>query len=171
MPLTKAWPKAETSRIPSQLVQGRFPEGFEFAHNTFGGIHICNMLHFLRGDEIIEGLKKCLQWLQPGGKIYLIVCSINFPIMEAFLPIYKRNKAQGAPFPGEVHDIDTYVPTANQRYTPRDNFFHVFSDEDIAKLLKIAGFTHIETCNFGLSNVKYQSEKGAWVGAIASKPL
>lgn len=151
------------------LAQGKFPYEFDFKPNSFGAIHISNMLHFVRGKDMMVGLKKCLDWLQPGGKLYLTLCSINFPMLEKFVPIYQKNKAEGHPYPGELDNLCDYVPEESRQYAPADGFFHAFSTEDITKYLEQAGFVSIDAHDFGLGNVVYQSDKGAWVGAIACK--
>ncbi len=151
------------------LAQGKFPHDFNFAPNSFGAIHISNMLHFLTGKDIMVGLDKCLDWLQPGGKLYLTICSINFPLLEDFLPIYQKNRAEGHPWPGELYNLNDYIPEENRKYAPDNGFFHVFSTEDIAQCLQQAGFVDVDAHDFSIGNVIYQSDKGAWVGAIASK--
>ena len=80
--LTENCPKNIKSNLTTQV--GRIPYTFQFEDNTFNGIHISQVFHFLRGEEIEKSIALAYKWLKPEGKIFVIACS---PHCGAYKPI------------------------------------------------------------------------------------
>ena len=73
-------PDSLRSRLHCQ--PGAFPDDFDFAGNSIDAIHIGNLVHFFQGPVIEASLAKCMQWLTPGGRLFI---AVGYLLM---LPVY-----------------------------------------------------------------------------------
>jgi SAM-dependent methyltransferase len=155
-----------------------FPLETEFAENSFDAIHISNVLHFIRGEDIVVALQKCYRWLKPQGKIFISVTSVYCPIYSEFVSQYERLKAEGVRWAGEIEDDRYYMAkifSADQlKSTPEGAFIHLFTKSDLVAEVRLAGFDIDSQYYFTLANVevfKYADDTRSWIGVVAQKPL
>lgn len=147
---------------------GHFPEDFNVVDNSLDAIHSSFMLHFLTGDQTEIGLRKCLQALKPGGKIFLNVASVYFKPFTGVITLYEKNKQQGKKWPGEVDDFRNHVPEQDAPFVPE--FIHVHTVEDFKNLLEKTGFTVDKVFYYDMTQpVWFASGGKGCVAAIASK--
>jgi hypothetical protein len=65
-----------------QLVPGRFPAELTFEKSSLRKVHSCNVFHFLKPDEIHQGLQNLYDWLEPEGEIFIMTMS---PYVKLFI--------------------------------------------------------------------------------------
>ena len=128
------------------LKQGKFPADFEFPENHFGAAILSYILHFLKGEEVLEGLKKVYTWLMPQGKIFI---NVGTPYLNFFIPKfraeYERRLKQGERWPGTLtrQDMETFSKQETWDKLPENaqpEFFHVFTKEILGDCLENIGF-------------------------------
>ena len=71
--LRKNIPTDYLSRLTLKV--GKFPQEVAFPSESFDTILMSQMIHFLRAEEIVEGLSLLYQWLKPKGKIFVTAIS------------------------------------------------------------------------------------------------
>jgi hypothetical protein len=68
----------------------------------------------LKEDEIDESLKCMHEWLEPGGRIYLIndtpYTKISDKMIRDFVPLYEERKRLGVKWPGYICNLKDYLP-------------------------------------------------------------
>jgi SAM-dependent methyltransferase len=104
------------SRVPakytSELVccPGEFPEQTTFPDDTFDGIYNARLFHFFTGDRIRASLNAMHRWLKPGGQVFLVNDAIYRTIFKTLIPIYEKQVASGAEWPGFIEDVRSCIP-------------------------------------------------------------
>jgi len=139
--LRKGAEKSTLSRL--FLNSNRFPNALDFPKNSLGGIAICQVLHFLTGNEIDLGLKKIYDWLMPGGKLFIVTCSPFVKSLIAFMPTYEERVKNKERWPGQIEDYASLCPEMPNLPL----FFHVMDHKVMQEALKRAGF-EIEKLTF-----------------------
>lgn len=119
------------------LNANRFPQKLNFEANSLEGILVCRVLHFLRGEEIEEGLKKMHEWLIPGGKVFIVTATPYQGNIKELIPVYEERWANGDLWPGYV---ENYGPTATGLSHNLNSFLHVMDERPLVSALERAGF-------------------------------
>jgi SAM-dependent methyltransferase len=91
-------------------VVGRFPE-LAFRAGSLGAVHASNVLHFLTGEELEEGVQRMGEWLAPGGQVFVQASTPFQRPFAGFVPEFARRVAAGEPWPGwvaETREITDY---------------------------------------------------------------
>lgn len=163
----------QSSATPQQkqrltMQAGHFPEDFKVADHSLDAIHSSFMFHFLTGEQTEIGLRKCLQALKPGGKIFLNIAAVYFKPFTGVQALYEKNIAQGKKWPGEISDFKNHVPEQDAPYVPE--FIHVHTVEDLKKLLENTGFSVDKIFYYDMTQPAWFASGGkGCVAAIASK--
>jgi hypothetical protein len=95
-------PENQRSRLRTCV--GTLPE-IVFPAGAFGAILCSRVLHFMRGDEIRASLAGMSDWLQPGGKLFLVADTPYTGFWKSTADEYERRKAAGEEWPGLIEDI------------------------------------------------------------------
>lgn len=98
--------RGQSSRTTA--IYGKFPDDLSFPSGTLGAIHICNVIHFLNPAEFERGLNKMHEWLQPGGKLFMLAVSPYQQPLKGFVPEFECRMATGVDYPGWVENIGEY---------------------------------------------------------------
>lgn len=104
------------ARTPRELSRnlvcclGRFPEDLSFARDSFDGIYSARVIHFFDGNRLRAGLARIREWLKPGGRVFLVSDSIYRSIFKPLIPIYEKQRASGAEWPGFMPDVRSCIP-------------------------------------------------------------
>ena len=71
--------EAKKQALQKNLItkKGNFPDGFDFPNHSIAAIHASHILEYLDEKEIDRGLRHFYNWLQPGGKLFIICYSIH----------------------------------------------------------------------------------------------
>ena len=162
--LLKETPEKDKPRLTTK--KGTLP-GVDFKNQSFVAIHCSRCLHFLVPEELKLTLEKMYNWLQPGGKIYLITDTCFSGPWKKYLPEFDRRKAEGDPFPGFIEDALKCLPVSKlpKGMTPHMN---CLDPDTLARECKLAGFEIIEADFLGpaRSEAKYAKDHA---GIIAIK--
>lgn len=84
-----------------------------FGAGSFAAILCSRVLHFLRGEEIRASLARMHDWLQPGGRLFLVADTPYAGFWAGAAPDYERRKAAGEAWPGFIGDIGRFFPDAS----------------------------------------------------------
>lgn len=127
----------KVGRRESLTIQlGRFPDDLEL--KGLDAIHSSNVLHFLRGEEIIIGANRIHRWLKPGGKIFLQVGTIFAGHIRNLLPIFEQRRRAGEIWAGETNQAKAFVLPQFRDLTP--DFMNYLDGPPIVEAFEGAGF-------------------------------
>ncbi|MBA2657166.1 MAG: class I SAM-dependent methyltransferase [Tatlockia sp.] len=140
-------PKDTEKRLT--LTQASFPFETNFNSSSIGCILISLVLHFLDGETTEIGLKKCYDWLEPGGKIYLVVMTPNLSFYKKAWPEYRKNIAKGRKWPGIFETRDLVTNDIIDFLPP---MVHLFEKNILERAVKAAGFEIERSCYFCYKN-------------------
>src|SRR5207244_3611285 len=110
----------------------------EFPPASLGGIHAANVLHFLTGDQLVDGASRMFRWLRPGGKVFTLSSTPFVGTLRDFIPIYQRRKGSGVPWPGELGHPQVFSDHATVRELP--DFVHLLEEDVLREVFCRAGF-------------------------------
>jgi SAM-dependent methyltransferase len=165
--LRKETEEADRDRL--YLNSKRFPQELDFPSNSLSAVLICRVFHFMRGEEIEEGLKKVFQWLVPGGKLFVVTSTQYQGVIKDFIPVYEERWASGVSWPGYIEDFGPKDPVLAHNFKP---FLHVMDIRPLRKALEAAGFeieqVHIIDRRKTVPTLSLDGREG--VGVIAVKP-
>lgn len=82
-------------------VVGRFPE-LAFRAGSLGAVHASNVLHFLTGEELEEGVRRMGEWLAPGGCVFVQASTPYQAPFAGFVEEFERRVGVGERWPGWV---------------------------------------------------------------------
>ena len=101
-------PAEYSSRLACCL--GQFPEHLDFPDDSFDGIYNARLFHFFDGDRIRASLAKFYRWLKPGGRVFLVNDAVYRTIFKPLIPVYEKQMAAGAEWPGFIQDVGACLP-------------------------------------------------------------
>jgi predicted SAM-dependent methyltransferase len=127
------------------LSPGKFPTDVSYKPNSFKAILLSNILHFLKGEEIEMAAQKTFEWLQPGGKVFIIAASPYVGMFQDFTSQFEKNRKNNVKWPGYVPDLKIFKN--NTRLGQLPGFMHFFHPEDLKAVFEKAGF-EIETAEY-----------------------
>jgi 2-polyprenyl-3-methyl-5-hydroxy-6-metoxy-1,4-benzoquinol methylase len=119
-----------------ETVAGRFPFDFPFAE--LDAIHCSNMLHFLRGEEIVLGARLMHKWLRRGGQVFIQVGTIFAGHITRLLPIFEQRRRNGILWAGETDQAKEYVMNEFSDATPA--FMNYLDAPPLISAFEAAGF-------------------------------
>lgn len=117
---------------------GRFPQEISFSPNSFTAILASNIFHYLKGEEIIEGIKKISSWLKPKGKVYIVAGTPYTYHWQEFIPILKKNIQEQKPWPGYIDELSMFKH--NKRFNDLPSFMHFFTPDILSSWFEKFGF-------------------------------
>lgn len=155
-------PEAMRTRLTTTA--GILP-GIEFPDESFDAILCSRLLHFLLPEEIHRSLCDMHDWLQPGGRVYLIADTPYTGFWFSTADEYERRKASGEDWPGFIVDIspllkDGIVPEGMPRY------LNPLDAEILSRECELAGFGVIEASFSGRGGTR---EGRQHAGVIAER--
>jgi len=161
--LTQCVPDAAADRYRSKA--GALP-GIDFDHGSFGAVLASRVLHFLIGEDVERTVAKMYDWLQPGGRVYLVADSPYTGPWKAAADEYERRKAAGDPWPGFIKNFAQYLPdTADPAAGPA--FINPMDPDILRRVCVDAGFEVLEA-RFLASGTKWRTDRDH-AGVIAMK--
>jgi SAM-dependent methyltransferase len=123
-------------------VVGRFPE-LAFRAGSLGAVHASNVLHFLTGEELEEGVQRMGHWLAPGGKVFVQASTPYQRPFAGFVPEFARRVEAGERWPGWV--AETRLITGYRRLHQYPASIHLLDEEVLRRLFR--GW-EIEYCGY-----------------------
>jgi SAM-dependent methyltransferase len=121
------------------LLSGRFPRDVRLEAGTLGAVHASNVLHFLTGPQLRNGIEKFWWWLAPGGRVFLHAGTPYQRPFAAFVPEYESRMAAGAEWPGWIEN--TRAVSEHRLLSQIPRALHLLDDVILGRELERAGFT------------------------------
>jgi 2-polyprenyl-3-methyl-5-hydroxy-6-metoxy-1,4-benzoquinol methylase len=130
---------AKLARGKLVSIPGAFPNELVFEPDSFDAILISRVLHFFKGEEVVQALEKALAWLKPGGCLFVINETPFLSNWQPFLGEYEARKKRGEKWPGLIDNPRKYEQgTSFSSLLPP--LMHFFDKETLEQALLEAGF-------------------------------
>lgn len=153
-----------------QTTTQAFPYDLEFDDQSLSAVHISMVLHFMKGDDIVAGLKKCYRWLEPGGKLYIVNMTPYLGLFDwqKLSQHYLARAASGEKWPGEI-DCQAFTPSNWDKQLP--TFAHFFDIDTMRAVAEQAGFNVADLYYFCYENIpaEFKTNGKEYVGMVAVK--
>lgn len=159
--LSKAKDEA-TSRING--VVGQMPQ-ISFQPESFSAILCSRALHFLNGEDVTSVVNAMVDWLTPGGKVFLIADTPYTGFWARGAREYEERKATGDPWPGFIPDVTKFLPE-NARSKRNMRYLNPMDPDTLARVCKDADLI-VEQASF--SGRPDQQNSKTHAGVIATK--
>jgi len=101
--------------------------------NSFDGILIESVLHFMEGDRIRKTLLECYRILKNGGKIFILMSSPHIRYIKDF---YNQQVEEGVEWPGCIWEPWKLNPILQRLHPP----YHVLDLEELEREVRVTGF-------------------------------
>jgi SAM-dependent methyltransferase len=136
-----------------------------FRPASFSAILCARALHFLDGAGVTQTVNAMAEWLEPGGKVFLIADTPYTGFWARGAAAYEKRKEAGDPWPGFIPDVTIYLPdTARSKANMRH--LNPMDPDTLARVCKDAGLS-VEHASF--SGRPDQPESKTHAGVIAVK--
>ncbi|PIU17860.1 MAG: class I SAM-dependent methyltransferase [Elusimicrobia bacterium CG08_land_8_20_14_0_20_59_10] len=127
----------QTNRSRLELVAGEFPDKLDFPAGSLGAVLICRVMHFFDGPRIERAATKVMNWLAPGGKVFVVGETPFIGTARAFFPTYEARLKAGNPWPGVVENVAAHDP---KRSGSLPALFHLLDERILGRVFTAAGF-------------------------------
>ena len=153
-----------------RLLQASFPHELSFPAHSLSGIHIAMVLHFMTGEEIEASLRKCFEWLERGGKIFVVNMTTDLGIYrnDDLKSEYLRRQRLGHKWPGEIQQrAFAREDWANQL----PELAHFLDSEQLRCVLEEIGFVLEWMDYFCYQDIpdEYKTNGKEYIGLVAQK--
>ena len=156
-----------------KTIRARFPD-VDFPASSISGVYMSQVLPFLSGQEIENGIEKIYNWLIPGGKLFIVSFTPYIDHVSSFIPVYEHRKNNKIEWAGYIDDLSKYSLDPNISKNLPNKINHIDADDLARVCLKFN--LHIEKLEyFGdpdntlPKGIKFDDRER--VGLIARKPL
>jgi SAM-dependent methyltransferase len=156
-------------RARLRTLTGVLPE-VQFSARTFRAIIASRVIHFLSGPDIRTSLKAMFEWLQPGGRLYLIADTPYMPGWNDIVPAYEAAKVAGDPWPGLIPDFARYS-AAGADASSAPAFLNTLDPDILERECRLAGFEIERAAFFGLQRLGPAASGQEHAGCTARKPV
>jgi SAM-dependent methyltransferase len=127
------------------LNPSKFPTNLEFEKNSFSSVLMIAVIHFLRPQEIIEGLKKMSYWIKPGGCVHIVSMTPYHHLLKKFRPVYENRIKENKKWPGIIEDPKSFFPEISEHMP---HYFNLMDEIILEDLLREANFNVVHTSFF-----------------------
>ena len=137
-----------------------------FRPESFAAVLCSRALHFLDGGDVQQTVQAIADWLQPGGKAFLIADTPYTGFWARGATDYEKRKADGDPWPGFIPDVTIYLPdTARTKHVKR--FLNPMDPDILARVCRETGLIAEHAAFSGRPD---QPNALSHAGVIARKP-
>ncbi|HZI25556.1 MAG TPA: chorismate lyase [Chryseolinea sp.] len=161
--------------LKNQLItlKERFPH-FDLLPQSLSAVYMSQVLPFLSGAEIEEGIQKIYDWLVPGGEAFVVSFTPYIDHVSSFIPLYEERKRNGIRWAGQIDDLSRFSAHPHI-YKNLPNQIHHVDLDDLKWIFEKVGFVVKEARYFGEEEgplpegIKMDGRER--VGLIAYKPI
>jgi chorismate-pyruvate lyase/SAM-dependent methyltransferase len=161
--------------LKNQLItlKERFPH-FDLLPQSLSAVYMSQVLPFLSGAEIEEGIQKIYDWLVPGGEAFVVSFTPYIDHVSSFIPLYEERKRNGMRWAGQIDDLSRFSAHPHI-YKNLPNQIHHIDLDDVKWIFEKVGFVVKEARYFGEEEgplpegIKMDGRER--VGLIAYKPI
>jgi SAM-dependent methyltransferase len=149
---------------------GHFPETIVFPENTFEGINLSMVIHFLSPQSINMAFKNLFVCLKKGGLLFITTSSPYQGVLSSFISTYESKKTQYRDeWPGYIENIADYVPH-RAPLLPKRNI--VFCPHELSRLAAKFGFHVVDSISFSRESIPddLRLDGREYSGLICEKP-
>lgn len=161
-----------SARVPPEArgrircLTGSLP-AVDFGRGEFGAVLASRVLHFLSGEAIDLTVSKIADWLQPGGRVFLVADTPYVGPWRSYADRYEQRKAAGEDWPGLVEDYAQFLPAGTDAGAhPR--FINPLDPDILARVCRNAGLDILEA-RFLKGGTRNSSHRDH-AGVVAVKP-
>ena len=161
--------------LRNQLItlKERFPH-FDLLPQSLSAVYMSQVLPFLNGTEIEEGIQKIYDWLVPGGEVFVVSFTPYIDHVSSFIPLYEERKRSGQRWAGSIDDLSRFSSYPSI-YKNLPNQIHHVDLDDLRWICEKVGFAVKEARYFGEEEgplpVGIRMDGRERVGLIAYKPI
>lgn len=155
----------ETARDRIKGVAAQMPK-IAFRPNGFSAILCSRALHFLNGEDVMTTVRAMAEWLEPGGKVFLIADTPYTGFWARGAKAYEERKAAGDPWPGFIPDVTQFLPV-DARSKRNMRYLNPMDPDTLTRVCADAGLI-VEQAAF--SGRPDQPASKTHAGVIAAKP-
>ena len=139
----------------------------DFEPGRFGAVLASRVLHFLSPDDVELTISKAYQWLQPGGRLFVVADTPFSGPWKVKAPEYEQRKASGDDWPGH---FDNYAQFLRPGSDPSEHpdFINVMDPDILERVCCAAGFDIVEAA-WLKSGTEWSGERDH-AGVIAARP-
>lgn len=145
-------------------VVGQMPQ-ISFQPASFSAILCSRALHFLNGNDVTSAVSAMADWLEPGGKVFLIADTPYTGFWARGANAYEDRKAAGDPWPGFIPDVTKFLPES-ARSKRNMRYLNPMDPDTLARVCTEAGLI-VEHASF--SGRPDQPDSKTHAGVIAAK--
>ena len=98
-----------------KVLVGKFTDDLNLNNESLSGILIANVLHFMDGPSITEGLNRCWRWIEKNGKSYITVMTPHLSFYYPLVVEYAKRVSEGYEWPGILNP----KPLASEQWKRR----------------------------------------------------
>ena len=153
------------SRPRYRSTTGALPD-VDFPADSFGAILASRVLHFLDGVQIEQTIAKMHDWLQPGGRVFLVTDTPYTGPWYIHADTYEQKKAAGDPWPGFCDDYASLLPPGTDPAGHPD-FINPLDPDILERVCGATGFNVIRSAFLSASTPRAKGNEHA--GVIAEK--
>lgn len=148
------------------IYPGRFPDEIEFPSGSFSSVMMSRIIHFLKGDEVISGLKKVHEWLDEDGILLCTNCSIYHSSVKGDMKdIFEQRIANKEEWAGMTYKDN--FDSVHDKYSA--DFLNCFYKEQLEELIPTCGFKIERIEYFDYPSDPWPDEGKGHIGFIAKK--
>ena len=125
----------------------RFPH-FELLPDSLSAVYMSQVLPFLTGDEIEDGIKKIYDWLIPGVDAFIVTFTPYIHHVSSFIPVYEEKKRNGIRWAGYINELSQYSSHPHIYKNLPEQIHHIDQD-DLVWIFEKTGFVVKESRYFG----------------------
>lgn len=155
-------------RARLRTVIGTLPD-VSFPPRSFRAILASRVIHFLDGPDIRKTLAAMYDWLQPGGRLFVVADTPYMPGWSDNIPVYEAGKAEGEDWPGMISDFAKYTQHNAPGSSPE--FVNTLDPDILVRECRLAGFEVERSSFFGLQRLGDDASGTEHVGCAARKPV
>src|SRR3990170_4724838 len=161
--------------LRNQLItlREKFPH-FDLPAQSLSAVYMSQVLPFLTGTEVENGIQKIYDWLVPGGEAFIVTFTPYIDHVSSFIPLYEERKRRGIRWAGNIEDLSRFSSHPHI-FENLPNQIHHIDLDDLKWVFEKVGFKIKEARYFGEEEGSLpegiRMDGRERVGLIAYKPI